>query len=172
MKIYDGDGTASADRAASNRRQVGIAEFDVVTSDAVLTSSGLGSCVGVALYDPVVSMAGLVHVMLPCRDDDEDDRAKYADSGIEALAEAMTANGADRSRLRAKFAGGSDMLDLTDDGHTIGRRNVVQVRETLSEMSIPVEAVDVGGDCGRSIEFDAATGELTVTSANQESTVL
>jgi len=170
MKVYDGSATESAGKPGPERIKVGIAESEVTTNGAVLTTSGLGSCLGIALYDPRAEAAGIVHAMLPKREEMADgNAAKFADSGIETLVEAMEANGASRSDIEAKIAGGSDMLDFSESGSGIGARNVEQGRETLAAYDIPIVGEDVGGDHGRSLRLESNTGDLVVKSANRDS---
>jgi len=172
MKIYDG--TSSAETTSEPERiKVGIAEYEVTTDDAVLTTSGLGSCLGVAIYDDVAGVAGLVHVMLPTAEDmDESNDAKFADTGIEIMVEAMEAEGASRPRMKAKAAGGSDMLDFSENGSGIGVRNIEQVEETLEAFDIPLLDTDVGGDHGRSVRLESDTGDFIVKSANDDASTL
>lgn len=174
MKVYDGSSqTEQTQDAEPERVKVGIAEYEVTTNGAVLTTSGLGSCIGLGLYDTETGTAGLVHVMLPSADDMEDgNAAKFADTGTDVLVEKMQEVGADIGRMEAKIAGGSDMLDFSESGSGIGDRNVVQVRETLEDYGIPIVGEDVGGDHGRSLRLEAKTGDLVVKSANTENTRL
>jgi chemotaxis protein CheD len=167
MKVYDGSSETSAE-SQPDRVKVGIAEYDVTTNGAPLTTSGLGSCLGIGMYDEHAGVAGLVHVMLPSADEvDGSNPAKFADTGIEALLEAMEREGADRTRVRAKVAGGSDMLDFSENGSGIGVRNIEQVERTLAALDIPIEEKDVGGDHGRSLRLQGASGDLVVKSANK-----
>lgn len=172
MKVYDGSSAGISSEVPTEQKKVGIAEYEVTTADAVLSTSGLGSCIGVALYDGVADVAGLVHVMLPTAENNEGNRAKFADTGVEVLVEAMEELGADRDDITAKVAGGSDMLDFSENGSSIGSRNLDTVRETLADFSIPIQGEDVGGDHGRSLKLQAATGDLIVKSASQKSTTL
>jgi chemotaxis protein CheD len=174
MKVYDGSSqTEQTQDAEPERVKVGIAEWEVTTDGAVLTTSGLGSCIGIALYDTETGVAGLVHVMLPSADEmDDGNAAKFADTGTELLVEEMEDVGADTARIEAKIAGGSDMLDFSDSGSGIGDRNVAKVRETLEGYDIPIVGEDVGGDHGRSLRLESKTGDLVVKSANTENTRL
>lgn len=168
MKVYDGTDTDQAPDPDPDRLKVGIAEYAVTTDGAVLTTSGLGSCIGVALHDPAAGVAGLAHVMLPAADEaDEGNPAKFADSGTALLVDEVTAAGAEPATLEAKIAGGSDMLDFSADGAGIGDRNAEAVRATLAAHDVPVVAADLGGDHGRSLRLEPGTGDLVVTSANQ-----
>lgn len=169
MQIYTTDTT----RSNPTRTKVGIADFAVGSGEAVLTTSGLGSCIGVVLYDSERGVAGLAHAMLP-EADAETDAAKFADTAITALLDAMKSHGADASRITAKLAGGSTMFDFasTDGGQSIGDRNVESARRTLSDLGIDIVAEDVGGSHGRSLELDTKTGDLSIRSAKAGKYVL
>jgi chemotaxis protein CheD len=173
MKVYDGSQSDGAEKSSPERVKVGIAELEVTADGAELTTSGLGSCIGVALHDDRAGVAGLAHVMLPAAEEMTDGNpAKFADAGTELLIERMEAEGASRRDIEAKIAGGSDMLDFSESGSGIGRRNAESVRETLAAHDVPVVAEDVGGDHGRSLRLEAATGDLLVKSANEGDTRL
>ncbi|MFB6179276.1 MAG: chemotaxis protein CheD [Halorientalis sp.] len=172
MKVYDGTSETSAE-PQQQRLKVGIAEYEVTTAGADLTTSGLGSCLGIAMYDETAGVAGLVHIMLPSAAEvDDSNEAKFADTGIELLIDEMEQVGASTRRIEAKVAGGSDMLDFSENGSGIGVRNIEQVEETLSDLDIPIVSQDVGGDHGRSLKLDGSTGDLTVKSANKGSQVI
>jgi chemotaxis protein CheD len=169
MKVYDGSQSGQATESQPERIKVGIAEYEVADESAELTTSGLGSCVGVALYDAQVSVAGLIHVMLPAADEMEEGKpAKFADTGTELLIDEMAALGATSTDMEAKIAGGSDMLDFSEGGSGIGDRNVDVVKETLDSYDIPIVGEDVGGDHGRSLRLETETGDLLVKSASRE----
>lgn len=145
---------------------VGIADAAVTTEGQTLSTSGLGSCVAVAIHDGGGSVAGLVHAMLPRAEEGTDENpAKYADAGVRSLYDSLVAAGARESRLTAKLAGGSHMFDFADADNRIGARNADVAAETLADLGVRVAAEDVGGDRGRSVTFDPTTGELTVRSA-------
>ncbi|WP_136716788.1 chemotaxis protein CheD [Halorientalis salina] len=172
MKVYDGSSGTSTE-SQQERLKVGIAEYEVTTSGANLTTSGLGSCLGIAMYDEAAGVAGLVHVMLPSADEvDDTNEAKFADTGIELLVSEMERAGASTRHIEAKVAGGSDMLDFSQNGSGIGVRNVEQVEETLDSLNIPIVSQDVGGDHGRSLKLDGNSGDLTVKSANKGSQII
>lgn len=157
-----------------HRHRIGIGEYVVVTEPAVLATSGLGSCVGVCLHDGR-GRAGLAHCMLPsvaeAGDADPSKPAKYVDAGVGALRDGLVGAGASPGALRAKVAGGSDMLGLAD-GPTVGERNVATARAKLEALGIPLAASETGGGQGRSLAFEAATGRLRVTAAGGSETVL
>ena len=145
---------------------VNISEIKVMESPAILSCVGLGSCVGVTLYDPKKKIGGLAHIMLP------DSRAskkninigKFADTAIEWMIQEMLKNGATLKGLQAKIFGGANMFpDLTSQPQLmIGERNVKAIRAILKEYSIPLLAKDIGGSVGRTIYFETETGLVIV----------
>jgi chemotaxis protein CheD len=163
MRTY-GEESAST----RTRKRVGIADFAVTTEGAVLTTSGLGSCLGIGLHDDRAGVAGLIHVMLPTAPDDPPNLAKYADTGIDVVLQAMCAEGATADDVRAKLVGGSAMFEFDSQDEPIGERNVAVARATLDRLGVPIDAEDVGGDSGRSVRFNGETGALLVKSAGTE----
>ncbi len=151
---------------------VGIADLRIAQAPSVLVSYGLGSCVGVALYDPYMKIGGLAHVMLPTAAGTRSgDPLKYADSAIETIVARMVEAGCAKGALLAKMAGGADMfLCSTNDGRPkIGERNAQAVRTKLKDLGIPLVGEDVGGNYGRTVELDPATGAFLVRSVRQGS---
>jgi chemotaxis protein CheD len=51
-------------------------------------------------------------------------------------------------------------FDSFEDG--VGERNVDAAREELEKLGVPIVAEDVGGERGRTVEFDVATGTLSI----------
>jgi len=152
--------------------KVGIAQLDVAIQTQTIRTSGLGSCVGVVIYDESKQIAGLVHVMLP---DSALSRggqltvAKFADTGVPALVEIMKKRGAIPFKLKAKIAGGAQMFKFTSnqDSMRIGPRNVDAVKDQLRKLGIPIIAEDTGGNSGRTIEFNPQTSKLQIRTVNQ-----
>ncbi|MCM3709918.1 chemotaxis protein CheD [Sporosarcina luteola] len=150
--------------------RVGIADMNLVHAPNSIRTSGLGSCVGVVLYDESKKIAGLLHVMLPDSSLGRSDRlnaAKFADTGIYSLMELLKAEGVRPLSLKAKIAGGSQMFQFgSSDSIRIGPRNVEAVKKELARLSIPIIAEDTGGSSGRTIEFDPMTSVLSIRTVN------
>lgn len=155
--------------------KVGMADLNVAVPAGVLKTTGLGSCVGLTLYDPVTKVAGMAHVMLPSSEiakEGQLNRAKYADTAIPMMIERMVELGAAISRMESKMAGGAQMFAFTTgagDTMRIGPRNVESCKAMLAQYKIPLKGEDTGGSYGRTIEFDSATGILLITSVQQGS---
>ena len=152
--------------------KVGIADMNIAKAPDKIRTSGLGSCVGVVLYDERSTTVGMVHVMLP---DSSLGRteivniAKFADTGISAMVEQLKIEGIQPFKLKAKIAGGAQMFQFSSakDTMRIGPRNVEAVKVYLKKYSIPIIAEDTGGNSGRTIEFDPTTKLLNIRTVNQ-----
>ena len=153
--------------------RVGIADLNIVKEPDTIRTSGLGSCVGVVLYDESKKVAGLLHVMLPDSSLAKSDKvnvAKFADTGVAALIELLKVEGVRPMSLKAKIAGGAQMFQFgSSDTIRIGPRNVEAVKSELKRMGIRLMAEDTGGSSGRTIEFDPATCLLNIRTVNQGS---
>jgi len=156
---------------------VGVAEYYVTHNPHTLASFGLGSCVGVALYDDKHKIGGLAHIMLP------DSRSmtkkgnpgKFADTAIRSMVEEMERLGSRRSDIKAKIAGGACMFTIPGAvnprnvpgpclGMQIGDRNIEAAKSTLKELKIQLLAEDTGGNYGRTMRFDISSGKVTISS--------
>ena len=146
--------------------KVGMADLNMVNSPGILTTLGLGSCVGICLYDTSTRISGMVHIMLPSslQIKNNSDQAKFADTGIVKLLEEMIKMGARRNKIISKIAGGAQMFNFNDtsDMMRIGARNVTATKETLKQLNIPIKAEDTGGNYGRTIELYSETGMLLI----------
>lgn len=154
------------------RVKVGIAEIGIAVSPQVIRTVGLGSCVGVVIYDSRLKMAALAHVMLPdssLAKGGAFNPAKFADSAVEELVTLLKRNGSTGRRLKAKLAGGAQMFQLaeTQEIMKIGVRNIEAVEKQLARFHIAKVAADVGGNYGRTIEFDPESEKLSIRTVHQ-----
>lgn len=141
-----------------------------------ITTLGLGSCVGVVLFDSTLKLAGMVHVMLPdsTKIKNNENRAKFADTGIADLLAEMEKRGASRTRLRAKIAGGAQMFAFAANNEMlrVGDQNAEAVKNVLRALRIPIVAEDTGKNYGRTIEFYPETGELLIKAVGKTNYVI
>ncbi|WP_108669671.1 chemotaxis protein CheD [Peribacillus acanthi] len=152
--------------------KVGIADMNIVKSPHLIRTAGLGSCVGVVIYDTAKELAGMVHVMLPDSTMGKEGQinvAKYADTGVKELVNRLMLEGARSTSLKAKIAGGAQMFQFStgNDLMRIGPRNVEAVKDTLKTLRIPLISEDVGGNNGRTIEFNPHTTLLNIRTVNK-----
>ncbi|CAM4253163.1 chemotaxis protein CheD [Saccharibacillus endophyticus] len=155
-----------------NLVKVGMADLNVVGNSGILRTTGLGSCVGLTLYDPQIKVAGMAHVMLPSSDiarESQINVAKYADTALPVLVDKLVDLGASKRRLIAKMAGGAQMFAFAGSGDTmrIGPRNVESCKEMLKKLGISLYSEDTGANYGRTIEISSETGILTIRSVQK-----
>lgn len=146
--------------------KVGMADYKVGRAPSILISYGLGSCIGVSLYDPVAKVGGLLHLMLAESTQSRavENPAKFADTGMPLLLKEVLALGGVQRRLVAKMAGGAQMFAFakTTDIMRVGTRNAEMVREILKQMKIRLLAEDTGKNYGRTVQIDLSNGVYTV----------
>ncbi|WP_075719379.1 chemotaxis protein CheD [Roseburia sp. 499] len=151
--------------------KVGMADLNICKSPDMITTLGLGSCIGIALYDPVTKIGGLAHIMLPDSTQMRNNTniAKFADTGIEELVNRMVAAGANKSRLVAKIAGGAKMFEVSGLSAigNVGERNALASKEKLKQLGIPLKAEDTGLNYGRTVELYTETGEFRIKSVGK-----
>ncbi len=151
--------------------KVGMADLKAGKSPDSIISYGLGSCVGIALYDPQAKVGGLAHIMLPDSTQARatDNTAKFADTALPVLLDQVLALGGSRNRLTAKIAGGSQMFSFAQatDVMRIGDRNAEAVKAVLKSLSIRLVAEDVGGNYGRTVELLLDSGIFVIKTVNK-----
>lgn len=148
---------------------IGIGELCVSKAPDTITTLGLGSCVGLVLYDRINRIGGMAHIMLPQAPPNVEQKlkAKYADTAFAELLGAMIRAGSNRYLIQAKLAGGAHMFSsaMDSDVMKVGLRNVEMCHRMLSQNSILILAEDVGGNVGRTINFNCETGALNIKTA-------
>ena len=146
--------------------KVGMADYKVGKNPASLISYGLGSCVGIALYDPLSKVGGLAHIMLPdsTQARSNENPAKFADTALPRMLDEVVKLGAVKSRIVAKIAGGAQMFVFANasDIMRVGERNAEAVRIILRNLDIKVIADDTGGNYGRTVELKLDSGIFRV----------
>ncbi len=158
-------------------KAVNVAEMVVTDNPRALESYGLGSCVAVAMYDSRNKVGGMAHVMLPESKGQvrRKMRGKFADTAVSCMVEELKALGAEKSGIRCKIVGGSQMFSIPgaksrrdsprlNTFRYVGERNVEAVKEALEKNGVRLVAEDTGGDYGRSIRFEPHTGRMWIRS--------
>jgi chemotaxis protein CheD len=151
---------------------VGIAELKVASEPgARLVTYSLGSCIGLAIYDPVVKVGGMIHFMLPDSSIDVErarmSPAMFGDTGIPLLFRTAYALGLKKTRARILVAGGAQILD--ESGHfKIGKRNYTALRNIFWRNNVLIDAEDVGGAVSRTLFLEIDTGRAWVKSGRED----
>ncbi|MCH5264893.1 MAG: chemotaxis protein CheD [Lachnospiraceae bacterium] len=146
--------------------RVGMADYKICRAPQKITTLGLGSCLGVVLYDKTTRICGMAHAMLPDSSKvlRNDNRCKFVDTCLEDMYEALLNKKVNPRNLTAKIAGGAKMFSHNSKNEflNIGEQNVMAVRKQLKKWDIPIVAEDVGLTYGRTIIFDPETAELLI----------
>lgn len=164
-------GGAAEAAGAGQRVVVGIGEFAVSGSAAdVLVTHALGSCVAVCIWDPVVRVAGLLHVLLPDSRINllraRDQPATFADTGIPLLFQTAYARGLQKGRCLVWLVGGAEMAG-EGTSFDIGKRNTLATKNILWRNGVLIKAEDVGGKLVRTVNLHAVDGRVQITSGRE-----
>lgn len=148
--------------------RVGMADYKLCHAPHKISTLGLGSCLGVVLYDRTTKLCGMAHIMMPDSTviKKNSNRMKFADTCLEDMLHDLLSIGAKQNFISAKLAGGAKMFSYHSSNNflNIGYQNIEAVHRVLNDLHIPILAEDVGGSCGRTIEFDTVTGNLFIKS--------
>jgi len=155
----------------STEIKVGIADLNVVLDPGAIMTIGLGSCIGIALYDRTIKVAGLAHIMLPdsTQFKSNTNPMKFADLAIPLLIEKMEKEGCNKRNMIAKIAGGASMFNFSDKSiiSDIGKRNSEAVKKALKDESIRIMAEEIGGNKGRTMILKANDGSVILKVVGQ-----
>lgn len=149
---------------------IGISDLKVCRIPDILVTYALGSCVGICLLDSSAGVGGMSHIMLPDSTqatNGANTPMRFADTAVPMLINEMTKLGANRSRLKAKIAGGAVMFTPANDRFNIGERNIAAVKSALRKEGIPIIAEDTGLNYGRTVFFYPETGIMEVRAATK-----
>ena len=144
---------------------VGIGDMKLGRQEGTIITYALGSCIGIALYDPMIKLGALVHIMLPERVNSDANIFKYADTGVRETLRKLYAYGAVKHRLTAKIAGGAKMFDMKGKSSAmgnIGERNAQMVKRVLMQEGIRIVREDTGANYARTMSIDLSNGMVLV----------
>lgn len=150
---------------------VGIGDMKFTRENGKIITYALGSCIGIAFYDPVLRLGALLHIMLPERNNQNDQKVfKYADSGIQETLRKLSAFGMIKRRTVVKIAGGAKMFDIkgSSDFGNIGQRNADMVKQILAREQMYIHASDTGGSFARTMVLDVSNGNVVIRTAGKQ----
>ncbi|WP_373263693.1 chemotaxis protein CheD [Hungatella hathewayi] len=145
--------------------QVGIGDMKFTRGSGSIITYALGSCIGIAIYDPGLHLGALIHIMLPEFKSQTDTNVfKYADSGIVETLRKLTSFGLVKSRTMVKIAGGAKMFEISgnSDFGNIGQRNAEMVKRVLQREGLRLVAEDTGGTYARTMLLNVENGDVVI----------
>lgn len=151
---------------------IGVADMQISkNSGEILVTHALGSCLGIAIYDPVAVVGGLLHVMLPTStvspQKAEENPYMFVDTGLPLLFRQAYAFGAEKSRLVVKVAGGASHSEERDM-FAIGKRNFIMLRKMFWQNGVMIANQDVGGHAARTMYLEIGSGRVWLHSQGRE----
>lgn len=153
--------------------KVGIGDMKIARREGTLITYALGSCVGITLYDPMIKLGALVHILLPeAGGNAAGNIFKFADTGIRETLRKMDVFGGVRSRYQCVIAGGAKMFEMSAGIGNIGDRNIKMVEKVLAEEHIRISAKDVGANYARTLLLDVQTGGVKVRTSGRKEIIL
>ena len=148
--------------------RVGMADYKICRSPQKISTLGLGSCLGVVLYDESSKICGMAHVMLPDSThipSQQHNRFKFMDTCLQDMYDELTGKeGISARKLKAKIAGGAKMFAQRSQNSmlNVGEQNIIMAKKMLSEWRIPITGEDTGESHGRTITFDPESCKLHI----------
>lgn len=146
----------------------GIAELVISKNpNDILVTYALGSCLALALHDPVAGVGALVHLQLPTSNLDpargRSNPERFVDTGVPAAFKAAYRLGARKDRIVVYVAGGASMIEAGQrDSFQTGKRNLVILKKLLWKNGVFLQGEDVGGHISRTVSLHVGTGEFFV----------
>ncbi len=150
---------------------VGVGDMAVSDKqDDVIVTYSLGSCIGVAIYDPKARVGGMLHYMLPESKIDptkaKKNPAMFGDTGIPLLFKTCYSLGAKKQNLIVKVAGGANILD--ENGiFNIGKRNYMVLKKLFWRNNVRIAAEHVGGKVNRTLRLEISSGKFFLKVAGE-----
>jgi len=149
-----------------NEYFLNIGEVWVANKPSVIKCYGLGSCIGLFLYDRVNKIGGGAHIFLPSNQGNSKSTV-FANHALDKLMALISGFGGNVNALRAVIVGGADVFGKTRFGN--GDRNSKDVKQMLLEKKIYIHADVTGGTISRSVRFYTSDGSHIITSAYETS---
>lgn len=142
---------------------VGVGDMKISNDpEDVLVTYSLSSCIGLAIYDPVAKVGGLLHYMLPESSLDGNKARKnpymFGDTGIPLLFKEAYKLGAKKNRLKVIVVGGARILDQKGF-FNIGKRNHTLLRKMFWKNNVMIDYEEVGGTVNRTIRLEIESGQ-------------
>lgn len=148
--------------------EVGTSDFAIGKAPQILSTSGIGSCIAICLYDRVKRAGALLHIMLPRSEGSGLNPLRFADTALSVVIEKLQNEGIDATDLTAKIVGGAQMFKAFASDESVGNRNSEEVERLFQTVGIPIGGRDLGGTVGRSLDFNLSTGQVTIYTQNAQ----
>ncbi|RPH94860.1 chemotaxis protein CheD [candidate division KSB1 bacterium] len=154
------------------RLVVGVADMKMTNRESdVIVTHALGSCIGIAIYDPTAMVGGILHFMLPDASANPQRAAEspwmFGSTAIPAFFKKAYELGATKPRLIVKVAGGAQFLD-DKEFFAIGKRNHTMMRKIFWQNGVLTKTEHVGGTVSRTLFLEMSSGRIWIATGGKE----
>jgi len=146
---------------------VKISDLKVSDKPDIIITYSLGSCLGLAIYDPVAKVGGMLHAMLAKPSDIGKNPFQYVNSGVPLLFQKCYTLGAKKERLKIVAAGCASLMNAASI-FEIGKRNIAMLEALFVKNGVRLNASILGGHDSRTLKLDLATGKTSVQVRGKE----
>jgi chemotaxis protein CheD len=137
----------------------------------VIITHALGSCLGLAVHDPVHGVGGMLHVMMPLSQTNPE-KAKanpfmFVDTGVPTFFRSLYKAGAEKAKLIVKVAGGANIHGSTTDRFAIGKKNYIMLKKMLWKNEVMIESEEIGGGDARTMHLEIGSGRVWLSTGGR-----
>lgn len=133
----------------------------------VLITHSLGSCLGVAAFDPVTRIGAMIHCLLPdgslCPGKSKMNPFMFVNTGVPEMVRRMLAQNVKRENIIMKAAGCAHMMNIVNKFDT-GQKNWAMLEHILHKNRFKLAGSDIGGTIPRTMRLYLETGVVEVSS--------
>ena len=166
--------TVTLPSALAERAIVSVGGYIVAKNNIILSTYGLGTCVGVVIFDKINSIGGMLHLMLPdsklSPEKAEKRPAMFADTGFKQLMQTFWEYGGMTQNANVLIAGGASILN-NSEGFNIGQRNSVAVKQQMNHYKLVARVEETGGFDNRTLHLNIGTGEVDIKTSSGKKTI-
>jgi chemotaxis protein CheD len=151
------------------KTNIGVSEMYLSNQNGdILVTHALGSCIGLAIHDPLACVGGILHYMLPLSKIDSDKAEinpyMFGDTGIPAFFLEAYKLGAKKENISVIMAGGAEIFSNCEF-FNIGSRNIAIARKMFWKNGVMITAEQTGGKIPRTMYLEIGSGKSWVTTA-------
>jgi chemotaxis protein CheD len=152
-----------------NRITVGISDMKISRKQGdMLITHSLGSCLGLAAWDPQARIGGLIHCLLPkASEANVRNPYMYVNVGVPSMIRKMVSMGCAKTSLIFKAAGCGRMMHIQNQFDT-GAQNMAMLEALFVRNGVHLATKDVGGSIPRTMALHMGTGQVLISSQGKE----
>ena len=147
----------------SNRIHTSIGKINVSNNTGdIITIHGIGSCIGLTMYDKKKKIGGMAHILVPNKTIPAKEHlpALNPEEAVPNLLKELTKLGARKENIETNIVGGAHLKNLSKLTTKIGEKNILSVKKVLADHEIYICKEDVGGVYARRLSLHIEDGQI------------